>query len=562
MRRIVVMASSEAGIQCAANIKTALPRAEVNILLPAGAIGDKAKTAPLRHLHGPVLPDDDFLAARDLSYIEANDGTLDFETSTFALTSSRGSLSIRFTDIVLEIPVQARLPRPLLPAANAFPLPVRGFRQPAKELEEALAQAASSQGPVLVVGSGIPALEAIFLALDSGATVLFAETPVTTAPPIDTHLQALLLHRLSGRVRRIACTKPAAEALAFTLDSDRLTAVKIQGSEPHAVSMCLWADTLMARHPILREQGFVLDETGCITGTDAQPEHVYLAGSGAALPPATLVCGAQLPRYAGSAEVAALTANAVPATITKIDIAGQRCYGTRGARMEGFGVYRTGFTEREAQAAGLLADHATLTLALTEKDTGCPAPARITLNLVGHKEAKTLLGATILAEGVCDTAAQALLGVVLECLHSGTPLGVLALREHTGKIARLFAHCARRLLNKLDGPIMGITPDEFNASVTGGADFFLLDVREAADWHQGHLPEAHNIPVGQLKKRLASECPRYVPFVVVCNTGDIAFETALRLSGMGAQDLYVLDGGMELWPYPSILLNTHLAGDH
>jgi Rhodanese-related sulfurtransferase len=561
MRRIVVMAASEAGIHCAAEVKTTLPQAEVNILLPAGA-SDTARTAPVRQLQGPARPNDDFLAALDLSCIETSEGTLDFENSTFALTSSRGSLSIRFTEIVLEIPVQARLPRQLTSAANAFPLPVRGFRQPAKALEEALAGAASA--PVLVVGSGMPALEAIFLALDSGAPqVLFAETPLTSAPPLEPHLQSCLLLRLADRVRHVVCAGPAATALSFTLapDGGSLKAVQINGEAPVAVSMCLWADTLMARHPVLREEGFILDDKGCITGTEAQPAHVHLAGSGMALPPATLACGIQLPRYAGSAEVADLAAKVTAAAISEIEIGGQSCYGTRGARMEGFGVYRTGLTGKEAQAAGISAEQATLTLVLPPAETGCATgQARMNLTLVAHKESKTLIGASILGEGPCNAAVQALLSLALEGLSCATPLDILAVREHTGRAAGLFFACAKRLLDKIHGPIQGITPDEFNASVDAGADFFLLDVREAVDWHKGHLPEAHNIPVGQLKKRLSSECPRFVPFVIVCKTGDLAFETARRLSWLGAKDLYVLDGGMDLWPYPSILLNTNPAG--
>ena len=63
------------------------------------------------------------------------------------------------------------------------------------------------------------------------------------------------------------------------------------------------------------------------------------------------------------------------------------------------------------------------------------------------------------------------------------------------------------------------------------------------------MPGAYNIPLAQLKKRLQDEVPRFTPLVLVCAAGDEAYAAAARLAGLGATDLYVLDGGMDVWPY-------------
>ena len=105
------------------------------------------------------------------------------------------------------------------------------------------------------------------------------------------------------------------------------------------------------------------------------------------------------------------------------------------------------------------------------------------------------------------------------------------------------------LSNKLAGRYFGITPDEFIASREAGAEFFTLDLRSTPDWRAGHVPDAYNIPHTQLRKRLQDEVPRFTPIVLVAATSDAAWSVACMLGGLGATDLYVLDGGMAFWPH-------------
>src|SRR4051812_46079705 len=44
---------------------------------------------------------------------------------------------------------------------------------------------------------------------------------------------------------------------------------------------------------------------------------------------------------------------------------------------------------------------------------------------------------------------------------------------------------------------------------------FLLDVREPSEYQQGHIPNAVNIPLGQLRKRF-NELPRDKEIIVNC----------------------------------------------
>jgi rhodanese-related sulfurtransferase len=105
------------------------------------------------------------------------------------------------------------------------------------------------------------------------------------------------------------------------------------------------------------------------------------------------------------------------------------------------------------------------------------------------------------------------------------------------------------IVNKIESSgILDITPSELIASVEDDAEFFLLDVREKKEYARGKLSGAYNIPLTELKKRF-NEIPRFTPLVLYSRISGKAFEAARYLRSKGAKQLYVLDGGYELWPF-------------
>ena len=107
--------------------------------------------------------------------------------------------------------------------------------------------------------------------------------------------------------------------------------------------------------------------------------------------------------------------------------------------------------------------------------------------------------------------------------------------------------CARILENKLSSRILGINPTELEESYNQGAEFFLLDVRSPEEYQRIRISGAENIPLPELKKK-AAQIPRFVPLVLYSRCSGRAYQGARLLQSMGAKQLYVLDGGMELWP--------------
>lgn len=76
----------------------------------------------------------------------------------------------------------------------------------------------------------------------------------------------------------------------------------------------------------------------------------------------------------------------------------------------------------------------------------------------------------------------------------------------------------------------------------------IVDVRDAAEYAKGHLPEAKNIPLGELAKR-AGELDKFKSktIVVVCQKGPRAFGAAKILEKAGYENVVALEGGLAAW---------------
>jgi rhodanese-related sulfurtransferase len=76
----------------------------------------------------------------------------------------------------------------------------------------------------------------------------------------------------------------------------------------------------------------------------------------------------------------------------------------------------------------------------------------------------------------------------------------------------------------------------------------FLDLRDAAEFKQGHIVEAMNIPAAKLAARLA-ELEKYKerPVVLVCKMGQQAGAAGKQLKASGFGRVYKMTGGMMEW---------------
>lgn len=74
---------------------------------------------------------------------------------------------------------------------------------------------------------------------------------------------------------------------------------------------------------------------------------------------------------------------------------------------------------------------------------------------------------------------------------------------------------------------------------------YVLDVRQPSEWRQGHIRSSQNLPLLQLKRRLAT-LPRDKTIVTVCASGHRSSAAARTLRRAGYQ-VENLQGGMRAW---------------
>ena len=85
----------------------------------------------------------------------------------------------------------------------------------------------------------------------------------------------------------------------------------------------------------------------------------------------------------------------------------------------------------------------------------------------------------------------------------------------------------------------------------------IVDVRAPEEFAKGHLPDAKNIPLPELAKRLGElEKFKTRPIVVVCQKGSRSATAVGLLSKAGFAEATSLEGGIDEWNKQGLPLKT------
>ncbi len=110
------------------------------------------------------------------------------------------------------------------------------------------------------------------------------------------------------------------------------------------------------------------------------------------------------------------------------------------------------------------------------------------------------------------------------------------------------------LVNEARAQITEVTPATASEARNAGA--VILDVREADEYKNGHVPGAVNVPRGVLEFRideleafddLTDEVRFKKPILVYCRSGKRAALATARLQEMGYSDVKSIEGGFKAW---------------
>ena len=103
------------------------------------------------------------------------------------------------------------------------------------------------------------------------------------------------------------------------------------------------------------------------------------------------------------------------------------------------------------------------------------------------------------------------------------------------------------LLREARAEIREVTPREAN-DLRVGAGATFVDVREAGEWEQGHIPGAHLVAKSRLEQEIEALVPdRSTPVLLYCAAGVRSLFAGQTLRAMGYADVASMSGGFEQW---------------
>ena len=111
------------------------------------------------------------------------------------------------------------------------------------------------------------------------------------------------------------------------------------------------------------------------------------------------------------------------------------------------------------------------------------------------------------------------------------------------------------LLREARAQIREVSPQEVDALPAGAAT--VVDVREASEWEQGHLPGARHVSKSYIEQQIEGIAPdRDAPVILYCAGGVRSLFAAQTLAEMGYTDVASMSGGFQGWKSAGLEFDT------
>lgn len=198
----------------------------------------------------------------------------------------------------------------------------------------------------------------------------------------------------------------------------------------------------------------------------------------------------------------------------------------------------TGLNEKTAGAAGISYDFVYI---IPGDIVGImPDSNQLHFKLIYEYPTGKILGAQAIGKGNVDKridviATMILMGGTLEDLKELE----LCYAPLFGTAKDVVNHAALVALNLLNGQFKQVAVSKVRELVEN--DAFIVDVREKNEYESGHLRNAVNIPLSELRERV-DEIPGDIPVYLHCRSSQRSYNAVMALQGMGYDNLYNISG--------------------
>lgn len=198
----------------------------------------------------------------------------------------------------------------------------------------------------------------------------------------------------------------------------------------------------------------------------------------------------------------------------------------------------TGLNEKRAKAAGISYDF--VYIIPFDKVSLMPDCNIMHFKLIYEYPTGRILGAQAIGKGNVDKRIDIIATLIL---MNGT---LEDLKELELSYAPPFStpkdvvnHAALVGLNLLNGRYKQVPVTKVRELVENNA--FIVDVREKDEYNKGHLINAVNIPLSELRSRI-NEIPKDRPVYLHCRSGQRSYYAVMALQGMGYTNVYNISG--------------------
>jgi molybdopterin/thiamine biosynthesis adenylyltransferase/rhodanese-related sulfurtransferase len=114
------------------------------------------------------------------------------------------------------------------------------------------------------------------------------------------------------------------------------------------------------------------------------------------------------------------------------------------------------------------------------------------------------------------------------------------------------------LLREARAQIREVTPQEVDALPPGRAT--LVDVREASEWDQGHLPGANHVSKSYIEQQIEAVAPdRDAQVILYCAGGIRSLFAAQTMADMGYTNVASMSGGFQAWKGAGLPFETPVS---
>ncbi len=399
----------------------------------------------------------------------------------------------------------------------------------------------TGSGRAVVVGAGFIGLEMVENLLHLGLQVTLVEKADQVLPPLDPEMAAFV----QGTLEQMGVEVITNDGISAFDGDGRATAVRLESGRVVEGDLFILGLGVRPDTRLAKAAGLTIGATGGITVNErmqTSDPHIYAAGD--AVETTHLVTGQPtLIPLAGPANKQGRVAGANAAG-DNLTFPG--AIGTAIVRVGSLVAASTGLSEKAARRAGIDC-FVSYTMSGDHADY-YPGVQEMFIKLVAETETGRLLGAQVIGGNGVDKRTDIFATAILGKMHVEDLTNLdLAYAPPFGSAKDPAIIAGMVAQNIRQGSLQIITPDSLLARLEAGEPLQIVDVRNSYEYEIGAVPGAVNIPIDEVRSRIAELDPT-METVVYDRNGSTAYVAARQLMQQGFRSVASLTGGWVLFP--------------